>query len=141
MAVAVPLHRGSTQPPAAQSYRNPTNLRAALFFAGFYAAILLLSAWLADTAGARGAYLLAAVSGLSDVDAITLSSLRLLSTGAQNLTVAVTSISVAVGANLVLKALMARTVGGRALGRAIALAFAPSLLALAAGLAALHALA
>jgi len=135
------LKQGANETRGGDGYRNPTNLLTALMFAVFYAAILVLAAWLSDVVGARGVYALAVVSGLTDVDAITLSSLRLLSTSAIELRVAITTIAIAVGANLVLKSVIVFVVGGRAIGRDTALAFLPSLLALAGGLALLGALA
>jgi hypothetical protein len=56
---------------------NPTEIKTALGFGLLYALVLVLSAWLQDIAGSRGLYLLALASGLTDVDAITLSSLRM----------------------------------------------------------------
>jgi uncharacterized membrane protein (DUF4010 family) len=56
---------------------NPTEIKTALGFGALYALVLVLSAWLQDIAGSRGLYLLALASGLTDVDAITLSSLRM----------------------------------------------------------------
>lgn len=135
------LKPGVRETRGADEYRNPTNLLTALVFAAFYIAILLVSAWLSETVGARGVYLLAAISGLTDVDAITLSSLRLLAAGAVGLPVAVTTIGIAVGANLVFKTAVVFVVGGRRIGRDVALGFLPSALALAASLALLHALA
>ncbi len=61
--------------------KNPTELRTALTFAAVYAIVLLLAAWLSDIAGIAGLYAVALVSGLTDVDAITLSSLRLFNMG------------------------------------------------------------
>jgi uncharacterized membrane protein (DUF4010 family) len=135
------LKQGADETRSADGYRNPTNLPTALVFGTFYAAILMLGAWLSDVAGAHGLYALAAISGLTDVDAITLSSLRLFSTGALDQQVAVTAIVVGVGANLLLKSMVVFVVGGRRIGTETALAFLPSLLALAAGLVLLGALA
>jgi len=135
------LRQGAVETRGIDEYRNPTNLLTAFIFAAFYASILLVSAWLSDEVGERGVYALAAISGLTDVDAITLSSLRLLATEALNLSAAMTTIGVAVGANLVLKSMIVFIVGGRAIGRDIAIAFLPSFAALAGGLAILHALA
>jgi len=56
---------------------NPSELSSALFFAGLYAAILFLVALTRDQFGNRGLLLVAAISGLTDVDAITLSTARL----------------------------------------------------------------
>lgn len=61
---------------------NPASLRVALGFGLLYAAVLLLAAWVSNEAGERGLLVVAAVSGLVDVDAITLSSLQLYNTGA-----------------------------------------------------------
>jgi uncharacterized membrane protein (DUF4010 family) len=135
------LRQGAVETRGIDEYRNPTNLLTAFIFAAFYASILLVSAWLSDQVGERGVYALAAISGLTDVDAITLSSLRLLATDALNLSAAMTTIGVAVGANLVLKSMIVFIVGGRAIGRDVAIAFLPSFAALAGGLAILHALA
>lgn len=137
----VRLKQGARETQSADEYRNPTNLLTAVIFAAFYTAILLVAAWLSETVGARGVYALAAVSGLTDVDAITLSSLRLFTTGAVGLEVAITAICIAIGSNLLLKTAVAFVVGGRRIGRDVALGFLPSALALAASLAILHALA
>lgn len=56
---------------------NPTHLRSALFFAIVYGMILLLVAFARERFGDRGLYLVAALSGLTDVDAITLSTAQL----------------------------------------------------------------
>jgi uncharacterized membrane protein (DUF4010 family) len=67
--------RGSEHSLPEQS--NPSELSSALFFAGLYAAILFLVALTRDQFGNRGLLLVAAISGLTDVDAITLSTARL----------------------------------------------------------------
>src|SRR3569832_2240715 len=56
---------------------NPTELSTALGFGLMNAIVLLAAAWLSDWLGTRGLYAVALVSGLTDVAAITLSSLRL----------------------------------------------------------------
>lgn len=119
-------------------YRNPTNLLAALAFGALYAAILVVSAWLSDKVGAQGVYGLAVVSGLTDVDAITLSSLQLFNTGTLPAIAAATAISLAVGANLVLKSLLVYGAGGRTIGLATMAAFAGPLAGLAGGVAVLR---
>ena len=60
---------------------NPTELRTAVGFGVLYAVVLFFAAWLSSIAGSGGLYLVALVSGLTDVDAITLSSLRLFRLG------------------------------------------------------------
>ena len=132
----------STVPPAGEAaFRNPTQLRTALGFGAIYAVILLLAAWANDLLGSRGLMALAAVSGLTDVDAITLSSLQLLDNGALSEANALAAVGVAVGSNLVFKALVAASAGGPLMRWAVLRAFSGPLLALTAGMWALHSLA
>jgi uncharacterized membrane protein (DUF4010 family) len=119
-------------------YRNPTNLLAALAFGALYAAILVVSAWLSENVGAQGVYGLAIVSGLTDVDAITLSSLQLFNTDALSADAAAIAISLAVGANLVLKSVLVYGAGGRTIGLNTFVAFAGPLAGLAGGVMALR---
>lgn len=109
---------------------NPTEIRTALTFGGLYALVLVLSAWLQDIAGNRGLYLLALASGLTDVDAITLSSLRMF--GMEKLSAAqtVTAIALATLSNLAFKTGLVTVIGGAALARRTL----PGLAAIAAGL-------
>ena len=129
-------------PPVDEAaFRNPTQLRTALGFGAIYAVILLLAAWANDMVGSRGVLALAAVSGATDVDAITLSSLRLLENGSLSQTMALTAVGVAVASNVIFKSIVAAAAGGPVLRGPILLAFSGPLLALGAGLWALHALA
>lgn len=95
---------------------NPTELRTALGFGALYAFVLFCAAWLSDYAGTGGLYVLAVVSGFTDVDAISLSSLRLFSLGRLEATAAVIAIGLGMVANLSFKTVMAVVIGGRALG-------------------------
>jgi uncharacterized membrane protein (DUF4010 family) len=117
--------------------KNPTEIRAALTFGALYAIVLIASAWLADAAGSRGLYALALVSGLTDVDALTLSALRLFSLGTVDSLQAATAIAIAIGANLAFKLGLVLTLGGRTLARQVML---PASLVAAGGLLALLAL-
>lgn len=96
--------------------RNPTELQAALGFSAVYAVVLFVSAWLSDIAGKQGMYVLALVSGLTDMDAIALSSMRLFTLGRLALDVTVVAIGLAMISNLVFKTGIAVVVGGRPLG-------------------------
>jgi uncharacterized membrane protein (DUF4010 family) len=96
---------------------NPTEIRAAVTFGALYALILILSAWLQDIAGSQGLYLLALVSGLTDVDAITLSALRLFNATQIGTAQAVTTITLAVLSNLAFKMGLVVMIGGGALAR------------------------
>lgn len=95
--------------------RNPTEIRTALTFGAVYAVVLLLAAWLSDIAGAAGLYAVALVSGLTDVDAITLSSLRLFNIGNLAGHQVATAVVLAILANTVFKLGLVLSVGGRPL--------------------------
>lgn len=110
--------------------RNPTEIRTALGFGVLYAVVLFCSAWLSDVAGAKGMYAVALASGLTDVDAITLSSLRLFSIDKLSAGQAVTSIALAVLSNLTFKAGLIVTLGGWNLARLTL----PAMLAVAVGI-------
>lgn len=97
--------------------RNPTELKTALTFGALYALVLVLSAWLQDIAGSRGLYAVALASGLTDVDAITLSSLRLHNQERLAEVEAVLSIALATLANLAFKAGLVISIGGKPLAR------------------------
>lgn len=112
--------------------RNPTEIRTALGFGTLYAVVLFCAAWLSDVAGAKGMYAVALVSGLTDVDTITLSSLRLFTLERLSAAQAVTSIGLAVLSNLAFKLGLIVTLGGWMLTRQVL----PGLLAIALGIAA-----
>jgi uncharacterized membrane protein (DUF4010 family) len=97
--------------------KNPTEIRAAVTFALLYAGVLLASAWLSDLAGSRGVYAVALVSGLTDVDATTLSSLRLFGLGTLTGHQAATAILLAMLANIVFKSGLTLAIGGSHLAR------------------------
>jgi uncharacterized membrane protein (DUF4010 family) len=124
-----------------EAFRNPTQLGTALGFGAAYALVLLFSAWANDVLGASGVLALAAASGLTDVDAITLSSMQMLNRDALSGEVALTAVAVAVASNLVFKTVTASAAGGRVLRGPVVRAFGAVLVGLGAGLAALHALA
>lgn len=115
------------------AYQNPTNLLAAIGFGFGYAVVLMLSALAALHIGTRGIYGLAAASGLTDVDAITLSLLRLFDVGSLPAAATTTAIAIAVGANLVMKTGLVFVAGGGSVGKAAALGFLLPFAALAIG--------
>lgn len=92
---------------------NPTELRVALSFGAMYAIILLLASWLSDWAGTRGLYLASAVSGLTELDAIALSTLRLFGNGKLGAEVAANAIGLAILSNLCFKTGLLAWVAGR----------------------------
>jgi len=95
--------------------KNPAELRTALTFGAIYAMVLLLAAWLSGFAGAAGLYAVALVAGLTDVDAITLSSLRLFSIGTVEAREVAIAVVLAIGANIVFKLGMVLIAGDRQL--------------------------
>lgn len=73
------LTRSASPPPLVRE--PPSDLKGAILFGLLYAVVLVGVAWAKDHYGARGVYFVAALSGLTDVDAITLSTARLLEQG------------------------------------------------------------
>jgi len=102
---------------------NPAELHTAISFGLLYVAVLLGSAWMADIAGSQGLYAVALASGLTDVDAITLSSLHLFNLGQLSEQQTVTAITLAVLANLAFKFGMVIFIGGWTLARHVATGF------------------
>jgi uncharacterized membrane protein (DUF4010 family) len=96
---------------------NPAEIEAALTFGLLYGVVLFLSAWLENVAGSKGLYLVALASGLADVDAIVLSTLRLYNLDKLTQFEALASIVVAILANLAFKIGLVIVVGGRSLAR------------------------
>jgi uncharacterized membrane protein (DUF4010 family) len=96
---------------------NPTELRTALGFGLMYAVVLLAAAWLSDWLGTRGLYAVSLVSGLTDVDAITLSSLRLYNLDKLPVEVVVNVVTLATLANLAFKSMLALAIGGWQMAR------------------------
>ncbi len=109
--------------------RNPAELHTAIGFGLLYVAVLLGSAWMKDIAGSHGLYAVALISGLTDVDAITLSSLRLFNLGQLNQQQTVTSITIAFLSNLTFKFGLVIFFGGKSLAKPVSIGF----LAIAAG--------
>jgi uncharacterized membrane protein (DUF4010 family) len=95
---------------------NPTELRTAVGFGLLYAIILFVSSWVSHTAGAEALYGVAAVAGLTDVDAITLSSLRLFTLHTITQRQLVTVVTIGLVSNTFLKLVLIFVIGGRSLG-------------------------
>ena len=108
---------------------NPTEIPAALSFSLLYAAVLFFSAWLSDIAGSSGLYVVALISGLTDVDAITLSSLRLFDMDKLNQHQVVIAIALAFLSNMVFKFGMVMFIGGMTLAKHVV----PGFMAMGAG--------
>lgn len=103
--------------------RNPTELRTAFTFGLLYAVVLLAGAWLRDLVGNSGMYAVALLSGLTDVDAISLSAMRLFDLGRLAGEATVTTMALAAFANLVFKGGVVWLTGGPTLARRVLPAF------------------
>lgn len=114
---------------------NPVGLRNALLFGAGYALVLVLASFVHDKAGAAGVYTLAFVSGLADMDAITISTLRLHAGTLLQPAEACRALVAAVAANMALKWALALVIGGRALALRLAANFAMILAGLGGALA------
>jgi uncharacterized membrane protein (DUF4010 family) len=78
MAAWLAGRREKAEPPEPA---NPAQLKSALVFGALYAAVLLAVAFARERFGTAGLFTVAALSGLTDMDAITLSTARLVSGG------------------------------------------------------------
>lgn len=96
--------------------KNPVQLGAALIFGLAYGVITLAMAAGEHYFGDAGIYLISGISGLTNVDAITLSTARLVREGLLDVGPGKNAIVIAYMANLVTKAALATFAGNRALG-------------------------
>lgn len=103
---------------------NPSELRGAITFGVLFAVVLLAVAAAKQYFGDRGIYAVAAVSGLTDVDAITLSTSRMSAEGTIATGTAWRAIVVATIANLVFKGGIVAVLGGPTLRARIVWLFA-----------------
>lgn len=78
---AIAWIRGREEQTSMPEQQNPSELRTALVFALLYAIVLVAVAAAKDQFGNRGLYVVAGLSGLTDVDAITLSTAQLVNAG------------------------------------------------------------
>lgn len=103
---------------------NPAELKPALIFGALYALVLLAIAAAKDYFGNQGIYVVALISGFTDVDAITLSTANLAGSGSMQVDTAWRAMVIASLANLVFKAGAAGVLGGGQLLRRVAVLFA-----------------
>jgi uncharacterized membrane protein (DUF4010 family) len=120
---------GSTEHPQLQ-IKNPFDLGTVLQLAGLIAVILLVAKGVASYAGNAGLFLLAAVSAIADVDALTISMARLagLQVAAGD---AASAILIAASVNTASKAAIAAFVGGARIGTIVGSASVLAIAALA----------
>ncbi|MEJ8801360.1 MgtC/SapB family protein [Pontibacter sp. H249] len=92
---------------------NPAQLKTALVFGLVYALVILATAFAKDQLGSKGLFIVAIVSGLTDVDAITLSTARLMNIGNLEVQTGWKVILVAALSNLVFKGALVGILGNR----------------------------
>ncbi len=102
---------------------NPFSLVPALKWGALFALILVVSSVAKRSMGNAGLVATAAVSGLVDVDAITLAAIRQAAAGETTVGVAAVAIIVAVISNTVVKAAIAWIGGGKGFGYDVAKVF------------------
>lgn len=102
---------------------NPAQLQTALIFGGLYALILFAIAAAKDYFGESGLYIISIISGLTNVDAITLSLSNSLNSGELDAHLTWKLILTALLSNLVFKAGMATFLGTKKLGTYVIGAF------------------
>jgi uncharacterized membrane protein (DUF4010 family) len=108
---------------------NPTELRPAIVFGVLYALVLLAVAIARDQFGNRGLFIVAGISGLTDMDAITLSTARLVDAGKLDGNQGWRMVIIAAMSNLVFKGGIVALTGHPRLMREIAILFGISLAA------------
>ena len=108
-------HRASDQPGEMAQPANPFELLAVLQIAGLLGLVELLAGRAAQWLGTAGVFGVAALSGLADVDAVTL-SMGSLVPATLSVSVAATAIVIAVAANTAAKVVYATILGGMAFG-------------------------
>jgi uncharacterized membrane protein (DUF4010 family) len=94
---------------------NPSELKSAIIFGIIFAIVLLGVAAARHYFGSRGLYVVAGLSGLTDMDAITLSTLELVKSKQTEPVVAWRMILIAATANFVFKGALVATLGDRKL--------------------------
>ena len=104
--------KGGKEAPVATHPGNPLQLTTALIFAALFVLISLLTAWVQQSAGQVGLYVLAAVVGVTDIDPFVL-GLAQHHAAAVALAPAAAAILIAASSNDVLKALYSYTFSRR----------------------------
>lgn len=112
---------------AMPEYRNPAQLKTALIFACVYTVVKYAAALGKDHFGNSGLYVVGVISGLTDMDAITLSTARMVDGQQLEASVGWRTILIAAMSNLVFKGGAVAMLGGRAMFIRVAILFGFSL--------------
>lgn len=116
--------RGPVTPGKVAAEAKLFDLSTALGFGLALGAVAVLVRLAKEGLGVAGIYGVAFVSGLADVDAIVISTVQMQAQGGLDVAATSGAILLAVVANLITKAVMARVVGGRIVGWRVAVAYA-----------------
>ncbi|PTX18113.1 uncharacterized membrane protein (DUF4010 family) [Pontibacter mucosus] len=122
LAIVVYLMRDDSQDTMPEQ-DNPAQLKTALVFGAIYAIVILATAFAKDQLGSGGLYIVAIISGLTDVDAITLSTSRLMQVGELQPANGWRLILVAALSNIAFKAGLVGVLGNRSVFGKVALLF------------------
>jgi len=119
--------RASGQEQLELDHDNPAQLKAALVFGALYAIIIFTVAAVKENFGEDALYVVAVISGLTDVDAITLSTAEMVSAERVSADTGWRVVLVAAVSNLVFKGIAALVLGGRHLLAPIGVLFGTSI--------------
>jgi uncharacterized membrane protein (DUF4010 family) len=106
--------------------KNPLELMAALRFGLLLVTIMVFARAMQQVAGDAGIYVLAAISGLADVDALSLSLAKMAADAQVAPSVATGAIVLAILVNTTVKAALAYVIGGKVLGLRVASVLLPA---------------
>jgi len=110
-----------------QEPENPAELKSALVFGALFAIIIFAVAAIKRYLGDRALYAAAVISGLTDMDAITLSTSQLINDGRLTAQMAWRMILVAAMSNTLFKAFIVMTMGNRALALRLGVLFSAAI--------------
>jgi uncharacterized membrane protein (DUF4010 family) len=127
---AVMVWRGAAPPSESPlEPTNPSELRPAMLFAALYAVVLFAIAAAQDLLGSPGLFAAAAISGLTDMDAITLSTAQLVARELVDADTGWRVIAVAMMSNMVFKLGLVASLGSRSLAKSLATLFTAAIAA------------
>ena len=107
---------------------NPTSLKTALSFAFFYSVVIYLFAFMKEEMGSQTQAVVAFISGIVDVDAITLSTGRLVEKGIITAKQGYQHLFLALFANLLFKGIISLAIGGKELFKMICIPWFTSII-------------
>ncbi len=113
-------HSRRRQAESGLEMRNPVTIVSALQFGAIYGVVAFAAAVLVDKVSAGSLSLVGAVSGINDVDAITLAASNLVRDGAVEASAGAKAVLAAVAVNTLVKGGLAVVLGSRALGWRVA---------------------